>query len=87
MPIETTPISESQTWSFPLITHTNGVQFMISMAPGAPTIAENDGDTAVQSLLDHLAAWPDRDTSGDQYGFQANKSETQTYAIDPTEEE
>lgn len=81
MPTGTTPISEGESVGPLSVTHTNGVAFTITPGTGYP---EGDGEEAVQDLINHLTAWPERDTT---YPVESTKTEAQTYAItaDPAE--
>lgn len=82
MPIGSTPASEGVSYGQLLVSHTNGVQFLVTLAP-AQSPSEIDGDEAFQDMTNYLTAWPDRDT---MLSVETTKTEFQTYAITPDEE-
>jgi hypothetical protein len=82
MPTGTTPTGTGEVFGPFYVSHTNGVQFLISVQEGSYPPA--DQEEATQDMINYLTAWPDRDT---MYAVESTKTETQTYAItaDPAE--
>ncbi len=77
MPISTTPTPGQRTWKIN-ITGPDNVEFMIEAYAGMST--EVQADAVTQSLINHLAQWPDMVSLG-----YAQKQALQTYAITPDE--
>lgn len=77
MPISTTPTPGQRTWKVSIVGPDN-VEFTIEAYTTMSTEAQADDVT--QSLVNHLAQWPDLVSLG-----VAQKQTLQTYAITPDE--